>query len=166
MGQGVLEGVDAIFEVHMANQATGTISARKGVTSTVAGGFFATIKGQGSHAPMPQNCADPVLVAAQITVALNTIVSRSVAPDHMNVVNVGMIRAGGAPDVIPDTARIGVSMRTVADEDWEVPESRATDIVEETCAAYGATATFEWADGYPVIVNDDDVAQIGYDAAV
>ena len=51
----------------MANQATGTISARKGVTSTVAGGFFATIKGQGSHAPMPQNCADPVLVAAQIS---------------------------------------------------------------------------------------------------
>ncbi|WP_260850675.1 peptidase dimerization domain-containing protein [Kocuria marina] len=166
MGQGVLEGVDAIFGVHMANQATGTISACKGVTSTVAGGFFATIKGQSSHAPMPQNCADPVLVAAQITVALNTIVSRSVAPDHMNVVNVGMIWAGGAPDVIPDTARIGVSMRTVADEDWEVLGSRATDIVEETCAAYGATATFEWADGYPVIVNDDDVAQIGYDAAV
>ncbi|MFJ4760757.1 hypothetical protein ACIP1V_08250 [Kocuria marina] len=85
MGQGVLEGVDAIFGVHMANQAT---------------------------------------------------------------------------------ARIGVSMRTVADEDWGVLGSRATDIVEETCAAYGATATFEWADGYPVIVNDDDVAQIGYDAAV
>ncbi|SMF03738.1 peptidase dimerization domain-containing protein [Kocuria marina] len=115
---------------------------------------------------MPQNCADPVLVAAQITVALNTIVSRSVAPDHMNVVNVGMIRAGGAPDVIPDTARIGVSVRTVAGEDGEVLGSRATDIVEDTCAAYGATATFEWADGYPVIVNDDDVAQIGYDAAV
>ena len=66
MGQGVLGGVDAIFGVHMANQATGTISARKGVTSTVAGGFFATIKGQGSRASMPQNCADPVLVAAQI----------------------------------------------------------------------------------------------------
>jgi len=124
------------------------------------------IQGQGSHASMPQNCADPVLVAAQITVALNTIVSRSVAPDHMNVVNVGMIRAGGAPDVIRDTARIGVSVRTVAGEDWEVLGSRATDIVEDTCAAYGATATFEWADGYPVIVNDDDVAQIGYDAAV
>ena len=166
VGQGVLEGVDAIFGVHMANQATGTISVRKGVTSTVAGGFFATIKGQGSHASMPQNGVDPVLVAAQITVALNTIVSRNVAPDHMNVVNVGMIKAGEAPNVIPDTARIGVSMRTVADEDWEVLRTRATDIVENTCAAYGATATFEWADGYPVIVNDDDVAQIGFEAAV
>lgn len=66
VGQGALEGVDAIFGVHMANQATCTISVRKGVTSTVAGGFFATVKGQSSHASMPQNCADPVLVAAQI----------------------------------------------------------------------------------------------------
>lgn len=162
---GVLEDVDAIYGMHIMNQKTGTVSVHKGPASTVAGGFFLKINGQGSHGSMPQDGIDPVLVAAQVTVALNTIVSRSVAPDHMNVVNVGMIQAGQAPNVIPDSAKLGVSMRTVDDNDWNILKERATEIVENVCAAYGAKAEFQWAEGYPVVINNDDLAELALEAA-
>lgn len=162
---GVLEDVDAIFGMHIMNQKTGTVSVHKGPASTVAGGFFVTINGQGSHGSIPQDGIDPVLVAAQVTVALNTIVSRDVAPDHMNVANVGMIQSGQAPNVIPDSAKLGVSMRTVDDNDWNILKDRATAIVENVCASYGATPEFQWAEGYPVVINNDELAEIALEAA-
>lgn len=165
METGALDGVDAIFGIHVMNQELGTVTVHKGPATTSAGGAFITIQGQGSHGSMPQNGIDPVLTAAQCVVALNTITGRSMDPSHMNIVNVGVLQAGEAPNVIPDTARIGVSLRSSLDEDYDVMVRRVTGVVEGVCASNGASASFEWADTYPVVVNDDELCDIAFQAA-
>ena len=70
---------------HVTSEDTGTIQVAKGAASTSADGFWLTIQGRGSHGSMPQDGIDPVVIGAQLVLALNTIVSRSVDPSHMVV---------------------------------------------------------------------------------
>ncbi|MDO5512005.1 M20 family metallopeptidase [Corynebacterium sp.] len=161
---GVVDDVDGIYGIHVMNQKLGTLSVHKGAASTIAGGFFATIQGQGSHGSMPQNGIDPVLVGAQSVVALNTITARSVAPANMNIVNVGRFLSGDAPNVIPDTASLGVSIRSDNDDDYAVMSRRAEEIIDGVCAAHGASAEYQWADAYPVVINNDELCDIAFAA--
>ncbi|MFJ2033259.1 M20 family metallopeptidase [Streptosporangium sp. NPDC087985] len=162
---GVLSGVDGIFGIHVMNQKLSTLSIHKGAASTAAGGFFLKIQGRGSHGAMPQNGIDPVLVGAEIVLALNTITSRNTDPANMNVVNVGVFQSGEAPNVIPDTAKLGCSIRTASDADWELMARRAKDIVAGICAANGAEYAFQWFDNYPVVQNDSRLADLAHAAA-
>ncbi len=162
---GVVDDVDAIFGLHVANQERGTIRVAKGPASTSADQLLLTIRGRGSHGSMPQQGIDPVLVGAQIVVALNTIVSRAVDPAHMAVVNVGAFRAGQAPNVIPETAQLGVSVRTTSPEDRELVRRRVEEVVDGVCAAYGAAGEAEWMEGYAIIQNDDGLAEVALGAA-
>jgi len=161
---GVVDDVDGIYGIHVMNQKLGTLSVHKGAASTIAGGFFATIQGQGSHGSMPQNGIDPVLTGAQAVVAMNTITSRSVAPANMNIVNVGRFVSGDAPNVIPDTASLGVSIRSDNDDDYAVMTRRASEILDGVCAANGASVEYQWADAYPVVINNDELCDIAYEA--
>lgn len=163
--KGVLEGVDAIFGIHVMNQKLGTVDVHKGAASTIAGGFFCTIQGQGSHGSMPQNSIDPLLVGAEIALILNTIVGRNVDPSHMNIVNVGSFQCGEAPNVIPDTARLGVSLRSDSNEQYKVLCDHATGIVTNLCEANGATVDYEWVDAYPVVMNNEALCDIAFAAA-
>jgi amidohydrolase len=163
---GAIEGVDAIFGVHVFNQKAGSIFIHKGPSSTAAGAFFCTIQGRGSHGSMPQAAIDPILVASQCVLALNTIVSRNVDPSHLSIVNVGAIHSGEAPNVIPDTAKLAVSLRTTIDEDYQLMAKRCTDIINGICAANGASASFEWTNTYLVLVNDDQLCDLAYEIAL
>lgn len=151
---GVLDGVDAVFGAHVMNGPAGTVQACKGHATSSAGGFLLTVQGQGSHGSMPHHGIDPVLCASQIIVALNHIVSRSVDPAHLVVVNAGMVSGGGAPNVIPDTARLGCSIRTYRPDDAEIAYRRAREVVEGICTAYGCTFEVEWVPPYDIVDND------------
>lgn len=162
---GVLDDVDAIFGLHVMNQKTGTINVAKGPASTSADGFWLTIHGRGSHGSMPQDGIDPVTVGSQLVLALNTIVSRSTDPSHTVVVNAGTFQAGEAPNVIPDSARLGVSIRTKLQDDRELVHRRVEEIVNGICQTYGATYDIDWILGYGIIHNDADLADIAVRAA-
>ena len=121
---GVLQGVDRIYGFHVMNGPSGTVSVPRGNATSSAGGFFLDIQGQGSHGSMPHQGIDPVLCASQIVVALNHVVSRSLDPAQLAVVNPGSISSGSAPNVIPDTARLLDPHLRRGDGDHRLPTRR------------------------------------------
>lgn len=157
---GVMEGVDEVYGVHVMNGPAGTIDVVKGPATSSAGGFFLDVKGRGSHGSMPHQGIDPVLCAAQIVVALNHIVSREVRPGEFLVVNPGFLASGAAPNVIPDSARLGCSIRTYHPEVAEMVYRRCQEVVEGICQAYRCTFEFEWVPPYDIVVNDDSLAEV------
>ncbi len=162
---GAMEDLDGIFALHVMNAPVGTVQVRPGPATSLAGGGWITIKGQGSHGSMPQNSIDPVLIAAQVVVGLNTIVSRSVDPSHFMVINPGMIQAGQAPNVIPDSATVGISVRTRTAEDTELAFRRIEELTNGICAAYGASVEYEWVDAYDIVYNDAALAAQALESA-
>lgn len=162
---GVLQGVSRIYGFHVMNGPVGTVAVSRGAATSSAGGFFLTIQGQGSHGSMPHKGTDPVVCASQIVVALNHIVGRNMDPNDMVVVNPGMIQSGEAPNVIPDTARLGCSIRTTSSEASRIAYRRAEQVVKGICLAYGCSYTFDWVRPYDVVVNDDDCVDLVLEAA-
>jgi amidohydrolase len=162
---GALDGVDAIFGLHVIRDRCGTITVRPGPASTAADDFYITIKGRGSHASMPQKGIDPILIGAEIVLALNTIPSRSIDPRHTVVVSPGTFHAGEATNIMPETARIGVTVRTVEPSDRELARRRCEEIVKGICEANGAIYELEWQAGYAVVNNDPALTQFAMMAA-
>lgn len=152
--KGCLDGVQQVYGFHVMNGPAGTVQVPKGCASSSAGGFFLTIQGRGSHGSMPQAGIDPVLCGAQIIVALNHIASRNIDPKKFTVVNAGSFSGGTAPNVIPDTARLGCSVRTYSKEEAQIAYRRCEEVVAGICAAYGCTYEFEWVPPYDVVYND------------
>lgn len=154
---GVLEGVDRVYGFHVMNGPKGHVQAPKGNATASAGGFFVTIQGVGSHGSMPHKGVDPVLCAAQLVVALNHIVSRSIDPAQFSVVNVGSIASGAAPNVIPDTAKVGCSIRTYSQEEADIAYRRCEEVVEGIGKAYGCTYEFDWVPPYDIVYNTPEI---------
>jgi len=104
--------VDAAFAIHVgAGTETGTVIARGGPLLAGANSFTITVTGRGGHAARPQHAVDPVVIAAQIVVALQTLVSREVEPGVAAVVTLGALQAGTTFNVIPDRALIQGTIR-------------------------------------------------------
>jgi amidohydrolase len=162
---GVLDGVDAIFGLHIMNQKTGTIQIAQGAVTTISGRFYLTIQGLGSHGSRPQDGIDPILVGSQIVLGLNTIPSRSIDPSHIAVVNVGAFNSGVAPNVIPNTAKLGVSIRTKNKRDSEIVHRRCEEIIKGTCESYGASYDIRWVPGYEMVHNDPTLVDLTFKAA-
>jgi amidohydrolase len=163
---GVVADVDGVFGLHIMNQKAGTVTIARGAASTAADVGVLTVQGKGSHGSMPQHGVDPVVVGAEMVLALQTIVSRSVAPDHFAVVTVGSFQSGEAPNVIPDSARLGLSVRTTVPADRETVRRRVEEIVAGISAAHGASASVEWKPGYEAVRNDDAASELAFAAAV
>lgn len=97
--------------------------------------------------------------------SLNHIVSRSIDPSHAVVVNAGALHSGGAPNVIPDTARVGCSIRTTSQADADIAYRRAEEVVRGICLAYGCTYTLDWVEPYAIVRNDPDLVDVALAAA-
>ncbi|WP_422936038.1 M20 metallopeptidase family protein [Sinomonas sp. P47F7] len=162
---GALDGADGVFGLHVMNQKAGTVTITRGAASTAYDGGQLTIQGRGSHGSMPQHGIDPVVVGSEIVLALQTVVSRSIAPDHFAVVTVGSFNSGEAPNVIPDTAKLALSVRTTDPADRETVRRRVREVIAGVCAVHGATYTLDWEPGYEAIQNDDGAAELAFAAA-
>ncbi len=165
---GVLDDptVDAIFAMH------GWPELEFGVVGTRAGPFLAsqdswemTVHGTGGHAAWPHLCVDPIVAAAHIITAIQTIVSRSTDPLHAAVVTVGEFNAGTAHNIIPATAELTGTIRALDTACRTQAAQRLTDIAEKTAAALGARADVRIKPGYPVLVNDPAAARLVMDVA-
>lgn len=154
--EGVLEDphVDACFALHMAQDAPlGTIIVKDGPLLAASDRFSIEIQGKGGHAAHPDKTVDPVVVGAHVITALQSIVSRNVDPIEPAVVTVGSLHAGHAANVIPDTAQIFGTVRTLNPEVQALIVRRLAEIASGVCAAMGASATFDYTYGVPATIN-------------
>lgn len=165
---GALKGVDAIFGAHvMPNAPAGSIGILPaGAASSASDGFSLTIQGKGSHGSMPQMGVDPIVTGAEVVMALQTVVSRSATPGDMAVVTVGKFQSGNAPNVIPDKAELGASIRSVTPETRKLLEERVRTIIDHVCKANGAQYKLDYTLGYPSIQNDAALRELAKKAAV
>jgi amidohydrolase len=150
-------GVQEVYGMHnMPGIPVGAFAIRSGPIMAAADHFSLTIEGKGGHAARAFECIDPIVVASQVVLALQTVVSRSVDPLESAVVSVCTVKAGDAYNVIPQEAVLLGTVRTLTNEMRDLCEGRVRAIVENVCAAFGAKATLNYSRGYPVTINDSE----------
>ncbi len=163
---GALEGVNAVFGLHLwQGLPTGTVACLKGAMMAAADEITITVIGKGGHGSLPQLSVDPVLVASQLIVNLQSIVSRNVDPLEAVVITIGRIEAGTAHNLIPSQARMLGTVRTFNAEVQRLIEKRITEVVEGTCRAFGAEGVLKYDHGYPAVVNDAEMCDLALKVA-
>ncbi len=134
----------------------GQFSIRPGAIMAAADHLTIDIEGKGGHAARPHLAVDTVLVGAQIINALQQIVSRNVDPLEAAVVSICVFNAGSTDNVIPQTAQLRGTARTLSSTVRDMVEQRLHEVIENTAKAYGAKATVKYRRGYPVLMNHAD----------
>ena len=146
---------DSIYAMHnMPGFPQGQLVFRSGPTMASSDYMSITLQGQGGHGAMPHRANDPVVAAASLIMALQTVVSRNVDPLQPAVVTVGSIQAGKANNVIPDSAQLEISVRALDPQVRIHMRQRLHDLVQLQAQSYGVNAHIDWRDGYAVLVND------------
>ncbi|MED1949551.1 amidohydrolase [Brevibacillus centrosporus] len=154
IGDGCLEGVDAIFGTHlMTTLPLGVVGSRTGALSASVDGFEVTIQGRGGHGSAPHDTVDALIVATQIINQLQLVVSRRVDPLQPAVLTIGSFHAGEASNVIADKAVFKGTVRTFSPEVRVQMEREIRFIVEGGCAALHASADIQYIHSYPSIIN-------------
>ena len=168
VASGALAGVEAFFGMHVfTGPPAGHVGIMPaGAASTAADNFTLVIHGKGSHGAMPHLGVDPVVAGAAVVNALQTVVSRNVAPGEMAVVTVGKFQAGTAPNIIPDRAELAGTVRTVTDSTRRLAAARVRAIVDAVVKAHGATYTLDYVPGPPAIENDPALVDLARASAV
>ncbi|WP_037154281.1 M20 aminoacylase family protein [Rhizobium freirei] len=147
---------DAIFGLHNHPGAPeGSWLMRSGPMMASADTAEITITGKGGHASRPHLTIDPILVACNLVVSLQSVVSRSIDPTQTAVVTVGSIHAGEASNVIPESARMLLSIRSFDPKIRELLEARIRKLTQSVAEGYGASAEIDYTHGYPVVVNSE-----------
>ena len=164
--EGVAEGVDQIFALHLwPGLPFGTAATRSGAIMAAADKFEMEIKGAGGHGAMPHLTADAVVVAAQVATALQTIVSREVDPVQPAVLTIGEIGAGTAFNIIPETARMGGTVRTIDDDLRHKLPERIEELAKGVARGMRADAELDYTFSYPVTRNDPETAALALKVA-
>ena len=145
---------DAVFAMHnMPGIAQGRLVLREGAAMASSDYATVTLTGVGGHGAMPHRAADPVVAAASIVMALQTIVSRNIDPLQMAVVTVGALHAGKANNVIPQSATLELSVRALDRAVRGKLEQRIKALIAAQAESFEVTAQIEWRPGYAVLVN-------------
>ncbi|GMF22784.1 unnamed protein product [Phytophthora lilii] len=150
---GALTDVDEIYGLHNAPFPLYSIHVRPGAVMAHEVEFMIDIHGIGGHGSAPQQCVDPILAGSAVVQALQSVVSRSLSPMDTAVVSVTQFRGGDANNVIPSRVYLA---GTIRDFDLQIAEKikdRVAKLVHSTCAAYGATASVHFLDGYAPVIN-------------
>lgn len=155
IGQHVMPLIDA-----------GKVGFRSGIYMASTDEIYLKVKGKGGHGAMPHLNVDPVLIASQILVSLQQVVSRHANPTMPSVLSFGKFIANGATNVIPNEAYLEGTFRTL-DEKWRMDaHGRIRDIVESIASSMGATVELEIRKGYPALYNEPGLTAMAKAAAV
>lgn len=166
VADGALEGVDEIYGIHLWNyQKFGTVGVKPGPIMAASDKFIIDIQGIGGHGACPQGTVDPIVVAAHLITALQTIVSRNTNPLESTVVTVGMMEGGTNFNIIPHHATLKGTARAYTEENRSLIKKRMAEITAGVGATYGAKITLDYQDGYPPTINADEQAQVLLEAA-
>ena len=158
---------DAVFAMHnMPGIAQGHIVLREGAAMASSDYATITLTGFGGHGAMPHRAADPIVAAASLVMALQTVVSRNIDPLQPAVVTVGALHAGQANNVIPATATLELSVRALDREVRATVERRVKALVAAQAQSFGMAAQIDWRPGYAVLVNTPAETAFARDVAV
>ncbi|MCJ1237757.1 hypothetical protein MMC14_005744 [Varicellaria rhodocarpa] len=147
---------DVVLGQHVVNIRSGFIATRKGYSLAGKTVFEVTVLGRGGHDSAPQDCIDPVVLAAYIVIRLQGIVSCEVDPNKMVLVTCGSIHGGDAPNVIPDKAMLKVDIRSYCPDVLEKAVAAFHRIVDAECQASGVTENpiLKRIEDFPPVVCD------------
>jgi amidohydrolase len=167
---GVLESPkpDRTLSMHVdSRRPIGTVAMTDGPTMAASGAFKIAVRGRGTHGASPHLGVDPILAAAHIITALQSIVARNVDPLDQAVVTIGSIHGGSAPNIIPDTVDLQGTIRAFKDEVLQALRERLRAIVEGVAGALGVEANLSFSEnGTPATVNDSAMARIVRELAI
>ncbi len=164
--EGVADDVSSIFALHLwPGLPFGTAGTKSGPIMAAADAFEMTVKGTGGHGAMPQMAADPIVIAAQIVTGLQTVVSREVSPVEPAVLTVGEIAAGFAFNIIPETARLSGTVRTLDANLRERLPERIEELAQGIARGMRGDAELDYRFSYPVTRNDADAFRLALDVA-
>ncbi len=147
---------DAVFALHNSpGLPTGHFAFRSG--PAMASSDYVTIRlhGIGGHGALPHTTADPLVAAASVVMALQTIVARNVDPLQSAVVTVGALHAGQANNVIPQVAQLELSVRALDPQVRALLRERLHELVQQQAASFRVRAEIDWREGYAVLVNSE-----------
>lgn len=158
IADGALDGVDMALGFHNHPEiAAGKFCAVRGATNAATDRFRIIVRGQSGHAAYPHTVVDPVVAAAQLVCALQTVVSREIPPLLPCVVSIGAIHGGTVNNIIPDSVELLGTMRSLSLQTQAIAEAAIKRFCAGFEASFRAQAECEWTAGVPPVVNDDAV---------
>jgi hippurate hydrolase len=158
--------VSAVYGLHnWPGLEPGRFAVHNGPVMAAFDIFEVTVVGRGSHGAMPHQGIDPIVVAAQLSLAWQAIVSRSVSPTDSAVVSITQVHAGDTWNVVPDRCVLRGTVRTLRPETRDRIEAMMAERADHICRAFGATAEFRYERRYPATINTADEAAFACDTA-
>ncbi|MGB3197492.1 MAG: M20 family metallopeptidase [Saprospiraceae bacterium] len=161
IGQGVLNDVNAIFGLHVQPKMdVGTLGFCKGASMASCDEIYIKVIGRGGHAALPDQAVDPIYIASQIIVQLQSIISKEKPPFSPSVLGIGKINSiGGATNIIPDEVLLEGTLRCL-NEEWRAKaKKRIREIIDSVAIGLGGRAEITIIDGYPCLMNNEDLTQ-------
>jgi hippurate hydrolase len=150
-------GIEQVYGMHNGpGIPVGSFAIRSGPVMAATDSIDITIEGRGGHAARPNKCIDSVLVGSQLITALQSIVSRTIDPLDSAVISICEFHAGNARNVIPQTAELRGTVRTLTPEVRELVEKRVREVCEGVAKMTGAKIDLVYERGYPVTKNHAD----------
>lgn len=157
---GALSGLepDAVIGLHLiSDYPVGTVALRSGPAMAATGSFRMRIKGFGGHAAKPHECVDPVVIAAQLVTALQSLASRETDPQDSAVVSVTSLHAGTAYNIIPEEVELKGTLRTFLPDTRERLVGRIETLSRGLVASLRGELELEWITDSPAVVNDPEM---------
>jgi amidohydrolase len=166
INDGAAEGVDRVLGIHLwAPLETGRVAVKSGVIFGSADSFSLKIQGRGGHGGMPHTAIDPIVITAQVILALQSIISRETSPFSPAVITIGRVTAGTAFNVIADSAELLGTTRAIDSSERERLLKRVAEVATAVASGYGAQAIFQHIAGCPPVISDAATADLVHRAA-
>lgn len=162
IAEGVLDAAgrraDAAYGLHVLASMLplGVVSTRPGPLMAASSGLYVTVHGAGGHGSRPHSAADPIVVAAEMVTALQTMATRQFDLFDPVVVTVGTFHAGTRRNIIPATATFEATVRTLSPAHLAAMEKASVRLCEQIAAAHGCSAEVRFEPEYPLTANDPD----------
>jgi len=157
LAHGALEGVERIFALHCEPSVdVGRVGLRTGALTSAADRVEITLRGTGGHTSRPHLTGDLTFALAKVTTELPAVLSRRMDPRAGVSMVWGMVRAGAAVNVIPDHGVLAGTIRILDAVAWAGCEPIVREAVQDVVRPYGITATVDYLQGVPPVVNDPD----------
>ena len=157
---------EEVYGMHnWPNGEPGKVGICKGKAMAGSSFFDIHVQGKGSHAAMPHQSQDPLVVASALVGQIQTIVARNVAPLESCVVSVTQVHSGSAYNVVPDTATLAGTIRYFSDDVCRLAETRLQELCDGFAKAYGVGVELVLRNVFNVLVNDDELSDAYLEAA-
>ncbi|MZK49571.1 amidohydrolase [Clostridium beijerinckii] len=154
---GALDDVDAIFGIHnVSDSEVGIMGIKTGAMTAAVDRFEINITGIGSHAAKPEKGIDPIIIASNIVTSLQTIISRNIGPTEKALLSVTHIEGGNTWNVIPESAYLEGTVRTLDENIRQLIAKRMNEMVSGIAQSFGGSAELIWHSGSPATNNTEE----------